>query len=300
MQFHLIKEIKEIFYRMCFITLGIITFIAFLEMKFFADSLKSTLFHVVTISIVIILYVLYKRFNKTKNKIPNKYYKPISISISIYSKAYIVFIAIFIETMIKTNFNFSSDTSNQRLIEKNDEGLSMATIFAGGSLTAPIIEEIIFRGVLFITILSASSYLKNKTKNRHDILGVISFFLISSVLFGFMHVAKANDIENIGGYLVSGIVLSLVFIFTRDIKTVIAIHMLGNTFSILGRYDYKGIVYLAGFIMLIYIGIFTMKIALGKNKVIENYEDYWKYKFKKYRAKKKINYQKDMLKTTFK
>lgn len=296
MQFHLIKEIKEIFYRMCFITLGIITFIAFLEMKFFADSLKSTLFHVVTISIVIILYVLYKRFNKTKNKIQNKYYKPITISL--YSKAFIVFIAIFIQTMIESHF--SSDTANQRLIEKNDEGLSMATVFVGGSLTAPIIEEIIFRGVLFITILSASSYLQNKIKTRNDKLGVISFFIISSVLFGFMHVAKAHDIENIGGYLVSGIVLSLVFIFTRDIKTVIAIHMLGNTLSILGRYDYMGIVYLVGIIMIIYIFIFAIIFQFSKSKVIDDYGDYWKYKFKKYRAKKKINYQKDMLKTTFK
>lgn len=286
MQFHLIKEIKDIIYRIGFITLGIITFILFLEMKFLADSLKSTLGHILIISMVIVLYILYKVFNKRKNKIPNKYYNPISIPI--YSKIFIVSIAIYIQTLISSNF--SSDTANQRLNEKHDDGLSIDTIFAGSSLTAPIIEEIIFRGVLFITILSSSSYLQSKTKNQNDKLGLISFFIFSSALFGFVHVAKGYDIENIGGYLVSGIILSLVFIFTRDIKLVIAIHMIGNTCSILGRYGYENIVYLVGFMMILYIFVYTVWFLYKKENVISNYGSYWEYKFKKYKAKKKLKY----------
>ncbi len=284
MQFHLIKEIKNIFNSIGFITLGIITFILFLEMKFFADNLKSTLVHILIISMVIALYILYKAFNKKKNQIANKYYK--SISIPLYSKIYIVCIAIYIQTLISSKF--SSDTANQRLNEKHDEGLSMDTILTSGSLTAPIIEEIIFRGVLFITILSASSYFKNKTKNPNDKLGLISFFIFSSLLFGFVHVAKGNDIENIWGYLVSGIILSLVFVFTRDIKLVIAIHMIGNTCSILGRQDYENIVYLIGFMMIIYIFVYTVWFLYKKENVISNYGDYLEYKFKKYKARKKL------------
>lgn len=286
MQFHLIKESKEIFHRIGFITLGITTFILFLEMKFLADSLKSTIGHILIISMVIVLYILYKVFNKKKNKIPNKYYKPISIPI--YSKIFIVSIAIYIQTLISSKF--SSDTANQRLNEKHDEGSSMDIIFVSGSLTAPIIEEIIFRGVLFITILSASSYLQNKTKNQNDKLGLISFFIFSSVLFGFVHVAKGYDIENIGGYLVSGIILSLVFIFTKDIKLVIAIHMIGNTCSILGRYDYENIVYLVGFMIVLYIFVFTIWFLYKKESVITKYGNYWEYRFKKYKATKKLKY----------
>lgn len=284
MVFLLTKEIKKIFNGIGFIVLGIGVFVLFLEMKFLADSFNNTLVHILIITIVIVLYLLYKAFNKRKNNIDEKYYIPVSTSI--YTKIFIVFIVIFVKSNIESQF--SSDTANQRLSEKNDEGLSMDTIFAGGSLTAPIIEEIIFRGVLFIIILSASSYLQNKNKKKFDKLGLISFFLTSSILFGFVHVAKAYDIENIGGYLVSGIALSLVFIFTRDIKIVIAIHMLANTFSILGRYDYNGIVYLVAFLMLIYIFIYTVWFLLSKEKVINNYGNYWEYKYKKYKAKKKV------------
>lgn len=284
MVFHLINEFKNILYRIGFITLGIITFILFLEMKFLADSLKNTLIHMLIISMVIALYILYKAFNKKQNQIPSKYYKPIPIPF--FSKIYIVSIAIYIQTLISSKF--SSDTANQRLNEKHDEGLSMDTILAGGSLTAPIIEEIIFRGVLFITILSASSYLQNKTKIQNDKLGLISFCIFSSLLFGFVHVAKAYDIENIWGYLVSGIILSLVFVFTRDIKIVIAIHMIGNTCSILGRHGYESIVYLIGFMMIVYIFVYTVWFLYKKEKVISNYGDYLEYKVKKYKARKKL------------
>ncbi|WP_440862448.1 CPBP family glutamic-type intramembrane protease [Staphylococcus shinii] len=284
MQFHLIKEIKNIFNIIYFITLGIITFILFLEMKFWANSVSDNLIYIITISLVITLYILYKRFNIKYNAIPNKYFK--SIDLSLKTKVFIVFIGVYMDSIMQTFF--SSDTANQRLSEKNDEGLSMITVLVGTGLTAPIIEEIIFRGVLFIVILTASSYLQNKNNSEFDILGNISFFLFSFLFFGFLHVAKGCDFENIGGYLVSGFILSLVFVLTRDIKIGIAIHMIINIASVLGRYDYKGIIALLVIIMLIYIFIYMIWISNKNNKIISDYASNWEYRFKKYKARKKL------------
>ncbi|WP_436949266.1 CPBP family glutamic-type intramembrane protease [Staphylococcus shinii] len=284
MMFHLIKEVKSIFTKLGFIVLGTLVFILFLEMKFGADSVSDNLVYIIIIALVICLYVSYKRFNIKYNSIPNKYFK--SIDISLKTKVFIVFIGVYIHSILQTFF--SSDTANQRLNEKNDEGLSMITVLVGTGLTAPIIEEIIFRGVLFIVILTASSYLQNKNNSKIDKLGIISFFIFSSLFFGFVHVAKGYDIENIGGYLVSGIILSLIFVFTRDIKIGIAIHMIINICSVLGRYDYKGIIALLVIIMLIYIFVYTVWFLYKKENVISNYGDYLEYKFKKYKATKKL------------
>lgn len=286
MMFHLIKEVKSIFTKLGFIVLGILVFILFLEMKFGADSVSDNLVYIIIILLVINLYVSYKRFNIKYNAIPYKYFK--SIDISLKTKVFLVFIGVYIHSILQTFF--SSDTANQRLNEKNDEGLSMITVLVGTGLTAPIIEEIIFRGVLFIIILTASSYLLNKNNSKIDKLGIISFFIFSSLFFGFVHVAKGYDIENIGGYLVSGIILSLVFVFTRDIKIGIAIHMIINICSVLGRYEYKGIIALLVIIMLIYIFVYTMWICNKNDKIISDYVSYWQYRFKKYRIRKRLKY----------
>lgn len=96
---------------------------------------------------------------------------------------------------------------------------------------APIVEEIIFRGVIF-------NFAKNlKLPGK---LNIILAFVLSSSVFGLIHVLMASitsgdTSELILGipYIAAGFVLTLVYYKTKNIFVPIAMHMIQNGFAVI-------------------------------------------------------------------
>ena len=95
------------------------------------------------------------------------------------------------------NSKFNSNTENQKLVEKQNQHLDMYTQLVHDCLNADIIEEICFRGLIFIFIFSIFNYFFNKKKQQNDWLSLISFALVSSCIFGIIHVINGGDWNNI-------------------------------------------------------------------------------------------------------
>ena len=108
----------------------------------------------------------------------------------------------------------------------------MYTQLVHESLNAGIIEEICFRGLIFIFIFTMLNFFFNDKKYNHDWLSLGLFVLISSLAFGFAHVLRGGDWSHIWVYALSGVIFSLLFIFSKDIKTYMIYHALTNAFSI--------------------------------------------------------------------
>lgn len=71
------------------------------------------------------------------------------------------------------------------------------------------------------------------TKKKIDRITGLIFILISSVSFGIPHVIRAGDFENIATYVISGFVLSVLYVITKTLYVPILLHMLNNTVSTL-------------------------------------------------------------------
>ncbi|MEB7678035.1 CPBP family intramembrane metalloprotease [Staphylococcus saprophyticus] len=289
MQFHLNNNIKEIFHIIAFTIIGIAIFEVSLQIKFIADKLNFTLGYLLAISIVIILYSKYIKYIKIYKMLNIKYLRPIILTWE--TKYLILAFGILIHETLTNLLASNNKSCNQTNIEKDEVSLYTSLLESG--LSAPIIEEIMFRGVLFIIILTVSNYTFKRSKRNFDALGISVYFLFSSIFFGYIHVAKCTDIENIGGYLASGIAFTLVFLMTRDIKIPIILHMLTNLIVNLNRHDYEYITSLIsmtfwGIMIFIVVRAFLFKRSKAR-KDIKNKIYYYAYKMDKYYGKHKIN-----------
>jgi membrane protease YdiL (CAAX protease family) len=280
------KVTRDLFKIIAFIVIGIAIFEVSLQIKFVASNIKSIIFFFIAIIVVKILYRQFIKYSQKYKIIDNKYLKPTSISWKI--KPLIITIGFYVDYSLEVILGNPNKSCNQRKIEEDE--INFYTSIVQSGITAPIIEEIIFRGVLFVTILTASSFLFKRNKSKHDFLGISAYFVFASVFFGYVHVAKCTDIEFIGGYLASGIVLTLVFIVTRDIKLPIIIHMIINSTSTLNRYDYNYISNSIEIIMLVIFYIYLIRIIAIKKirNNIKNYVEYLNYKSQKSNAERKI------------
>ena len=108
----------------------------------------------------------------------------------------------------------------------------MHTQLVHESLNAGIIEEICFRGLIFIFIFTILNFFFNEKKYNHDWLSLGLFVLISSLAFGFAHVLRSEDWSHIWVYALSSFTFSLLRIFPKYIKTCMIYHALTNAFPI--------------------------------------------------------------------
>ncbi|EFR43569.1 CPBP family intramembrane glutamic endopeptidase [Streptococcus pseudoporcinus] len=106
-----------------------------------------------------------------------------------------------------------ANTTNQAMLE--NAGLHPLLLFMLAALVAPMIEELIFRGLVY-----------GKTFGRQSWLGL----LLSSFLFGLIHMP--SDIGSWVIYGGMGIVLGVVYMFTNKLSYTIAIHALNNGIAV--------------------------------------------------------------------
>lgn len=274
------KHISNILSIVMIIILGILCFELCLQLKFLGDSYKNIYASYIMIGMSVISYILFKNYVKRKEIIKNKYLTPIAMTWK--TRIIIISLGVIFDSALKKPF--PSESENQNRVESNQKGMDTFTALIDGSISPGIIEEICFRGILFIIILASSSYLFNYNKKRFDWIGLITFFVFSSVFFGFVHVAKSYDIQNIGGYVMSGIVLSFIFLLTRDLKLPIIVHALGNTFGILNRYDMQSVNSILVFLLL----MACLYCGVRQIKKVESYGDYIEYRVKKKLYEKKL------------
>lgn len=231
--------------------------------------------------IAVILYTVLLKLYKHSKTIENKYLKPRNVSRNY--KVIILFITYIVADSIEPYVR-NGKPDNQKTLDQADNDFIKTLL--GSGFQAPIIEEIVFRGLLFLVIMTATSYLFNKKKNNHDVLGLIVFSILSTVLFGLVHVIAYGDYEHILTYIVSGAAFTFVFVVTRDIKVPIILHMLNNVPIVLNKYHYEVI---SGSLFLVFtaLGIIaTYKFAKSgeldrlTEYLAENMEEQWQHRFK--------------------
>lgn len=160
----------------------------------------------------LIIYLLKKQhvnfFEKIKLTYAN-WLEIISLSVGVVA---IMWAMEWVIMLINPNFN----TANEATLDGLIANTGAVTIFMTVAIIAPIMEEVMVRG-LFIGV-----FFKEK-----QWLGL----LISSLFFAFLH--TPTDITSFIIYFVPGVLLGLLYMKTKWLGTPIIAHMLNNLLSLL-------------------------------------------------------------------
>ncbi|KEI02815.1 CAAX protease [Clostridium botulinum D str. 16868] len=109
----------------------------------------------------------------------------------------------------KINPELTKKMLNDKIIENNGAVYDNIYAFILGVILAPIMEELIFRGIMF-----------NRLKMRW---GAGPAIIISSIIFGMLHM----DLAIIGAVLF-GIMMCILYMKTRNIITTMTVHFINN------------------------------------------------------------------------
>ena len=139
--------------------------------------------------IFVVVYMMFVKYVKKQNLITEKYMK--TKNGNWHWKLTLIFLGLLVTLCLKLYFN--SNTENQKFVEKQNQHLDMYTQLVHVSLNAGIIEEICFRGLIFIFIFTMFNFFFNDKKYNHDWLSLGLFVLISSLAFGFAYVLRDGD-----------------------------------------------------------------------------------------------------------
>lgn len=263
------------------IFIGIILFELFMQLKFIVDDTKNNYISISIIILVSILYIMFNKWIKSKNIIKNKYF--LSKKISWLFSIIIILSSFIIKDVVSSKF--PNKTENQSGIEELERNTDFCTNILRGAISPAIIEEICYRGILYVIIFTSASILINLNRN-YRFLAITYFLIFSSLFFGFSHVAISYDFQNIGSYVVSGITLSVIYILTRNIYITILVHGLDNFFGVLNRSKYQFLVEISSTFLSIILFVAIICWVVKKKNLIEGYGNYIDYKVKKIRAKK--------------
>ncbi|WP_394882189.1 CPBP family intramembrane glutamic endopeptidase [Mammaliicoccus sciuri] len=198
---------------------------------------------------VLIYYVNTKAYQQAEVSLTNgrTYRRLKSYKVKKQYIFWIICSAILFEAMISGIFNLPKDTANEHRIDSAIKGMTVTDSIINIGVLSPIIEEIIFRGLFYmvcsgIVILVFNRFFKNATKKHIDKTTGITFVVISSIVFGMLHVIRAGDFENLAPYVLSGIIYSVLYLTTKTIYIPLLLHMLGNTISTFGSIYQAGLI----------------------------------------------------------
>ena len=120
--------------------------------------------------------------------------------------------------LISSAISSATNSENENAIREMFQSSYGVLIILLVCVIAPIVEEIIYRGAIQRGL--------EKLK-IHPMVALI----ISSLIFGFIHVLSAGDYPQVFAYIFMGFVLGYVYQKTKSLVSSIAIHMLINTIS---------------------------------------------------------------------
>ena len=117
------------------------------------------------------------------------------------------------------NYINPSFSSGFESVSKAMDSSNFIIVFVSTCILAPILEEIIFRGLVLNNLLSKRSILYS--------------IVLSSLLFGLIHM---NMLQGVNAFIL-GLSLAVVYIKTRNIYICMLGHFLNNLFSIIAEYS---------------------------------------------------------------
>lgn len=130
-------------------------------------------------------------------------------------------LAMFAANIVLANF-LPETTENQAGINQSFL-VNPITLTVYGVILAPIIEELLFRGIFM-------NYFWNKDTARAKVLAVLT----SALLFGLMHEPRISMALLL--YMTLGIVLASVYQKTEDLRCSMLVHMLYNGLGFVGMF----------------------------------------------------------------
>ncbi len=157
-------------------------------------------------------------FKEEKDRVVPKNIKKVLFTFAL------MYITMMILNPLMTWLTQSSDSQNQQLIIDSMRQDPMYVILSA-VIMAPIVEEIVFRGVLFRKIRNMNRY----------VLAII----ISSITFGLMHVLQSilemnvMDLPFIVVYIVLGLFFVKIYEETGKLSNAIWLHLLNNVVGVL-------------------------------------------------------------------
>ncbi|EGO7770251.1 CPBP family intramembrane metalloprotease [Enterococcus faecalis] len=173
-------------------------------------NISSTLVTVILV-VINILFLIYlaKRMNIIKTNHPFLTKKNILIILV----ATLIDRGIAIGGTLLLNMQGHTTTANDSTLIKLFSGVSPVLVVLLLGIAAPIMEEIVFRGGIIGYLVENNALLA---------------ILISSFLFGIIH--GPTNFISFGMYFFMGIILSVSYYKTKDLRVSISIHFLNNLF----------------------------------------------------------------------
>ncbi|MBF0795186.1 CPBP family intramembrane glutamic endopeptidase [Mammaliicoccus lentus] len=232
------------------------------------------LWSIVNISIVVCIWLMYYKttiYNRfaMEQRMNRKHLDAVQSVLFILIGVLCVFIKKDVWNLL-TNY---STTFNDKNIEQN-AGLQVAD-FISNAMVSPIIEEVVFRGYFFILAFVISIGIiklinKKRTKpitNKITFRLAISIYIVGAIIFALCH--GVQNVSEFALYFSSGLMYSVLFIITKRLYIVIAIHMLNNTMATMDMLYVDGnnqtswynvFSYLLGITIIIVVLVFYPKI----------------------------------------
>lgn len=208
------KRIFSIFILFIISQIGITAFGVIKQLSLDAGeknlNISSTLVTVILV-VINILFLIYlaKRMNIIKTNHPFLTKKNILIILV----ATLIDRGIAIGGTLLLNMQGHTTTANDSTLIKLFSGVSPVLVVLLLGIAAPIMEEIVFRGGIIGYLVENNALLA---------------ILISSFLFGIIH--GTTNFISFGMYFFMGIILSVSYYKTKDLRVSISIHFLNNLF----------------------------------------------------------------------
>jgi len=202
------------------------------------------------ISQIISLFILYFIYKKDERLYP-KVSKKCNATAIIYGGLFVMSVGILSGYLMDLiNYLFPSFGSSYEELENMLVSGGFVTVFLSTCILAPIVEEIMFRGLILNNLLSKRN--------------VWYSIILSALLFGLIHM---NLLQGTNAFIL-GIALAIVFVKTRNIYACMLGHFLNNFISIIGSYtNFPSITYDIINIVILIISIYPIIIFMKSDSV---------------------------------
>lgn len=217
-------------------------FLAVLIWVIFPSRTSNVTMNILGFTIEIVLIVALYRWHQKVNVESRALYQfHAGKKVGAIDKIILVIFAYGVDRYISPAFKFGDEPKNQEKIIEAMRNQSFGESLYEMWIQAPIIEEILFRGLGYsFLVLILLYFMRANTENQsRRVIATFIFFVISSFVFGYLHVSPYGDYENMGSYILSGMIFSVVFLLTKNIVYSIMVHMLNNIVVTLNMYYYK-------------------------------------------------------------
>lgn len=179
---------------------------------------REIMIFIIIFTTILTIVLALPLFREERNRVVPKNLKRLFVTFGL------MYLSMIILNPLMSWLTQSSDSQNQQLIIDSMRQDPIYVILSA-VIMAPIVEEVVFRGVLYRKIRNANRY--------------VSAIIISSVTFGLMHVLQSIlemnfiDLPFIIVYIVLGLFFVKIYEETGKLSNAIWLHLLNNVIGVL-------------------------------------------------------------------